>query len=62
MQDHTGQHTGTSIQDQDEQQPEQEQTRYSAPDQTAGPGQMTGTEGYRTGYKAVHRYKSKVIA
>jgi len=25
-------------------------------------GQMTGTEGYRAGYNAVHRYKSKVIA
>ena len=47
--DHTGQRTGTRIQDQDEQQPEQEQTR-----------QMTGTEGYRTGYNAVHRDKVRL--
>ena len=70
------------MQDQDEQQPEQEQVRYSAPEQVTGPDsteqitgtgcrtddrdqmmqqgqdqtrQRTGTEGYRTGYNAVHR-------
>ena len=44
--DHTGQRTGTRMQDQDEQQPEQEQVRYSAPEQTTGPDsteQITGT-------------------
>ena len=38
------------MQDQDEQQPEQEQVRYSAPEQLTGPDsaeQITGT-GYRT--------------
>lgn len=46
---YTGNWTRVRIQDQDEQQPEHEQTRYSTPDQ------IRTRPGYGTRYNAVHR-------